>query len=179
MGEYEVITLVLRTFAVLLVAAGLFYTGYQIKMTRQIHKDNHEWNRRKAAQDVLMNVDLTTASKELNKALEFLDVKESIPLEKILTAIKEDRHLQNLIHKLLNVYEGYARGINQGIFDEEVIKTARKGTMIRVLESFSSYIKYRREGWADKAWIQAETLIRKWQNEDFKNTPKRKHTGAA
>jgi len=51
MTTYEISQIIIQVASAVLVFGGLIYASLQLKLLRKTHVDEHEWNRRKAAQD--------------------------------------------------------------------------------------------------------------------------------
>lgn len=171
MTKYEEINIILQIISLVLVTIGLLFTGSQIiklttqlKQNSEIHKQNHLWNRMIASQNALLEHG-STKSNLLLKDLDIINRKEAIPLNELQAKFTENPELQNSVHLLLNIYESFARGVRQGIYDEEIIKNARKSTMITHLKSFSAYIDFLQTK-QPKVLIELITLVNKWQHED-------------
>ncbi|MES2387819.1 MAG: DUF4760 domain-containing protein [Bacteroidota bacterium] len=147
------------------VIVGLFFTARQIKNTIKIHKDNLNWNKRKAAQDALLSNNQNDIVGKLRESIDYNNITNPLSLEVINQKISEDREIQNSIQRLLDMYEAFSRGILQSIYDEEVIKNARKNSMIRAWNIFQVYIKDRREKINKSAWCEFESLVNRWKHE--------------
>jgi len=146
---------------------GLIYAGWQVSLLKKTHQQNHDWNRRIAAQGAIESLrPLASITIELNDVFDTTNATEAIPLQRILDVFKDDKSIQVKVHQLLNSYEALARGVYQSIYDESVIKAARRGPMIQQFEAFSSYIKYRRKNVLPKAYVQMEALVNKWKSEE-------------
>jgi hypothetical protein len=79
---------------------------------------------------------------------------------------------------VLNYFEGLARGVRQGIYDEQVIKTAFRGLMINVNESFKYYIQNRRHQFHNpRVWVELEVLSDCWRQEERAVDPERNRIG--
>jgi len=181
MTLYEKINVIIQIITLLFLGIGLVFTIIQIKkLTCQlhqnstIHKQNHLWNRMIASQNALLEHGTTKISKLLTE-FDIVNRTEAIPIAEINNKFTENPELQNSVHLYLNMYEGFARGVRQGIYDEEIIKNARKTAMIVCLRSFSAYIDNLKIK-QPKALIELDTLVKKWQHEDL-NTENRKVTG--
>ena len=130
----EIATLIIHGISAILVAGGLFYAGKQLSLTLQVQKQNHDWNRRNAAQQATLDYPAkVTGAEKLNKALKYSVAKEPIPLATIAEKFEEDEELRIICHRLLNYYESLAVGVEQLVYDETVIKgiiTVSKTTLI-------------------------------------------------
>lgn len=121
---------------------------------------------RLAAQEAVANLrSHAQVAAELNKLFNSSNLTEGIPLGVILAAFKEDKQVQNKVNEVLNNYEALARGVYQGIYDEEVVKSARRGAMIQQFDAYESYIKDRRIKVYAGAYLQLESLANKWKSE--------------
>ncbi len=164
----QLITLIVMTF-------GIFYTAKQLAQSRKIHWENHEWNRRLASQNAMSASEDINRSIELHKKLNIDSVKESIPLKEIEKVFEEHKEISIYLSKLLNSYEGYARGIFQGLYDEEIIKNGKKSSMIRYFFLFKNYIDFKRkERNSETLWSEYERLIDKWKFEDTQKEQRKK-----
>ena len=70
------------------------------------------------------------------------------------------------MNRLLNYYEALANGIENNIYDEYLIKSARRGAMIRTYTAFKECIEHDRREGAPRVYICFESLIIKWINEE-------------
>ena len=129
-----------------------------------LHQADHDWNRRLAAQEALRHFNYSLLDSPLREKFDYLTLKRAIPLQEILEAFNQNATLRSNAHQLLNYYESLARGINQGIFDEEVIKVARKNAMSMNVIAFQHYITDRRTI-SPKAWLELTDIVQKWKDE--------------
>lgn len=151
----------------LLGIAALLYARFQLKA-------NHDWNRRKAAQDILRERS-TLDIKKLNETFNIHNRKDAIPLDEINEAFKKDIFLKGTLNKYLNFYESLARGMEYHIYDEDVIKSGSRKVMIQNFMRYENYIKDVRIKNGDKrAWGSFEDYVNKWLN--TKNTKRIKPT---
>ncbi|NVK66089.1 MAG: DUF4760 domain-containing protein [Flavobacteriales bacterium] len=182
MNNFEIISIVIASLALFLTIGGLYYAGNQIRLTREqltnaiklieltkeIHQGNHDWNRRIAAQDAIVAFRNQNKTKELRDALGGIDINDAIPLKTIIKKFGTNSELKGYIHSVLNTFEGYSRGILQGIYDEEVIKKGLKGTMIRYFNCFRPYIIHIRETRNPLLYNEFEGMINRWKTEETK-----------
>lgn len=146
------------------VMISVVYAAYQLKLIRKTHSDNHDWNRRKAAQDLTVELVATLSeTSDLHKALNVINRTEPIPVSEILDAINKDPSIQLKINKVLNLYSSLSRGVSSGIYDEDVIWISRGEAMLKTYNSFSSYIIYRRNESLPNVWRSFEQLANKWK----------------
>ncbi len=152
MTVYEKLNIILFGFTAISAVIGIFIALKQLK-------SDHDWRRRHAAQSALFNFNQYVNDERLQNETDFLNVTDSIPLEELT-----QKNIELLIYKLLIFYENLARGVLQNVYDEEVIKKARKDSMIRTYRAFYSYIKNRRK-MQDNAFHCFEKVVRKWEYE--------------
>jgi len=159
--------------SVLVLVFSVLYASRQLKLLRLTHSDNHDWNRRKSAQDLTMELNIILGDTEdLHKKLNVINRVEPIPLSDIDKAINEDPSVQLKINKMLNIYSSVARGVLNGVYDREIIATARRRAMIKTYDSFSSYISKRRKESIPTLWIYYEHLVIQWKGEITKKEPR-------
>lgn len=164
------------TFALLLV--GFLITMSQLRVLIRQHSDNHKWNRRKAAEDACNQFSddlefriLLTKHLDLGKSTEPIPVAE---IERIVDQLntadpqnKPGAEIGPAIHRLLNFYESFARGIAEGVYDEKIIKRAMKGQMKQAKERFGLYIKNRRKvSDNDLIWDDFIAIVDMWSAQD-------------
>ena len=158
---------IIGTLSVVLLAISVIYAGRQLQLLRRQHSEDHDWNRRLAAQqaiDKYHNIQLMVET--ISEHLDFQNRTEGITLADIEAKFKETGTLQTRVHSVINYFEAMARGVRQGIYDEEVIKNAFQGHMNRVYESFRYYIESRRRNLHNpQIWIELEEISDKWRKE--------------
>ena len=165
---------VTKIISLLLLVISIFYTGKQLKLLRLIHADTHDWNRRKSAQDLTMelNILLSEIIESLQQDLNITNRIEPIPLDEINIAIKKDPTVRIKLSKLLNTYNSVARGIFAGVYDREIITRSRRKAMIKTFDSFSSYISYRRSDTWETLWNDYEWLVNQWKHDFTEQKPR-------
>ncbi|GJM17686.1 MAG: hypothetical protein DHS20C13_30130 [Thermodesulfobacteriota bacterium] len=176
MTKIEVYSLAISAFGVLTIWIGFIFAFSQIRAAvRQVtvmvetHRENHELQRRLAAQSAVNNYGFSNISAELHNTFGYIKSNLPIPTEEINKKFSEnDEHRVKLI-MLLRHYESLARGINHGVYDEEIVKAALRRTMIRFARSFSLYIEESRTILSNPTlWIELTSLSEKWVAEDKK-----------
>lgn len=159
----------------LAVIFGLAFAGFQILQGRKAleysaktHNADHEWHRKIAAQEALAQYSSSVALSSLEKHFRYLEIgkKGCIEREVINKKLASVPDLRQDLHKLLNYYESLARGVHLGLYDDEVIRIGRRGSMERAFKAFECYILDRRESGSPRAWCEFEKLITKWQGAD-------------
>jgi len=173
MTEYEEYSLIISLITACIALIGLVYAAIQIQAVRRqveasykVNEANHDWNRRMAAQSAINEFNQSTVTRTLQVEFNFINLTEAIPLANIEAAFKKHSDLQNELHQFLNFYESIARGVFQKIYDEEVVKTARRTVMVRALKSFDAYIEERRKAYSNAAWAQLDALVAEWSLEE-------------
>jgi len=151
---------------VFILVFAVLYAAKQLKLLRLTHADNHDWNRRKSAQDLTMQLnDMLGDTDSLHKTLNVINRVEPIPLVEITEAIENDPSVQLKINKVLNIYSSVARGVLNGVYDREIIANSRRMAMIKTFDSFSSYIYQRRKESISILWNYYESLVNEWKEE--------------
>jgi len=147
------------------VIVSVFYLSKQVKIANKSHQDNHEWNRRIETKHALDSYNRLEAVMQLNDAFDFTSVRHAIKRDVILDKFKAIPQLKIHLTRLLNYYEGLANGVDMGLYEEVIIKEARRGGMIRTYNAFSDYIKYDRAEHNPMAFVKYEALVKKWEKE--------------
>lgn len=143
---------------------GLFFAYKQLKANYEIKLADYKWSQRLEAKNALKEYKNLSIELLVEK-FDFLNGNKPIPLHEIELAINENKQIQKQLHDLLNFYEGLASGIKYQIYDEDVIKNARKRNMKRIIRSFSLFIDARQDKFPT-AWIELVQLVKKWELED-------------
>ena len=162
---------ILGIFNAFLLAIGFIFTIWQIRILIKTHADNHEWNRRIATQEAISNFNQGTFIHDLNELNEMLSLferKHPIPLAEIKEKFKDNPKVQTQCHTLLNFYEGLARGVKFGVYDEEIVENSRRGIMERTSNVLEEYIKYRRNEFSPHVWGEYLDLLKRWNGKELK-----------
>ncbi len=183
-GTIDVLTVLILIF-------GFILTFIQLQVILRHHKRNHDWNRRKASEEVCISFSENTDFKScLEKHLDWRNLTTPLSMASLRKAIlkadgkeiddqvdyeqcdvvcgTEGSKLVHSIHRLLNYYESFSRGIEEKVYDERVIKRAFHGQMRHSLRVLRPYIVNRRNAGSDqkRVWIDFEQLVEKWDNEN-------------
>ena len=171
MTNFQKISLIISICSMVLILIGFYLTIYTLKR-------NHDWNRRSKSMDSLSIsadsnriVDLEL----LNKAFNYSQSNEPILLSTIDEKTKENPKLLQILLVRLNIFELYAIGIQQGVYDELLLKNSICTVMTRAYFRFKNFISKHREYNSDYC-INLESLVLKWELEK-KNVKPRKNTG--
>ena len=156
LAEFVVEALTLLT---IIISAALLYS--------QIRKE-HEWNRRKTSQDLLMSLvagDFTNLRRDLEVAfgVKLEDVNQSY--RDIAAAVDADRRpaLDFAVSKLLNFYETIAIGIKNNVLEEDVCFDHFSWNLTRYWRWAEPYHRDRR-GLDSTIWMEAAHYVDKWEN---------------
>lgn len=162
----ELIESISKVVANIAIFFSAIFASYHLRLVHKSYTSIHDWNRRKAAQDLTMDLNKIIGNTEiLHQKLQFINKKQPIPLDAIINLIEENPIIQLKLQKVLNIYNSVSRGVIHGVYDESIIKKARKKTMIQTYSAFSNYINYRRNESIDTLWSDFEALTLKWQSE--------------
>lgn len=147
------------------VVLSVIYLAKQIKTASAIHQENHEWNRRIETKHALDSYNRLEAVVTLNEEFSFMSQKHPIGVIEINEKLAKDHTLKVHLMRLLNFYEGLANGIDMGLYEELVIKEARRGSMIRTFTAFKDFIEYHKKEINPMAFVKYEALTNKWEKE--------------
>jgi hypothetical protein len=183
-SPYEIATLAIATLNLLVVIVGVGFALFQLRNAKKelhiisrSHVENHEFQRRLEAQKAIGDVAASTVSAELHAVFNYIEKNDPIPPDEIEKKFKENDEYRKKLILLLRHYEGLARGINHSIYDEQVVKSALRRTMIRFRRAFGPYIEKRRTQLLNKLlWIEFTDLVDKWEEEDI-SIVRRQKTG--
>lgn len=170
MTTFEIASLIIQGGSGLLVAAGLFYAAKQIRTT-------HDWNRRKAAQDATLMLTIgTNGMNLLQEHFSYMTRTDPIACSEFQPVFEKHPEVRITIHDLLNYYEAIARGVFQGIYDEQIIKPSKTTAAFRAYDKLTPYIRQRRlETSSPNLWNHFEALVSSWRR-DATNLAKRPAT---
>ncbi|MBB4286981.1 DUF4760 domain-containing protein [Roseospira goensis] len=148
----------------IVLAVGLLFTIISLWQNYRVNKHSYEWNKKKYAQDALGLYKNSVILTELQKDLKYIEEPRTISVEELENHLDRNDSLREQLHALLNYYEGLARGIHTGIYDETVIRSGREGAMKRAFKAFEPYILCRRyRNNSPNAWIELEKICKKWE----------------
>lgn len=167
MTEFEQYSLITQVIGIFAVVITILYASRQIKISKNIHKETLDWNRKTTTENALNN----RQDKELRLFLtkRFKSYVEKgilvIPLAEIQSAISSDINVQLEIHSYLNKYERISRGIKNNLYDREMIVETMKYIIVKVYFNYKEYIEHRREVANKNAWKNFELLAIELNNE--------------
>ena len=93
---------------------------------------------------------------------------EALPLKEIKKVFDEKPQLQVACKRLLDAYGNLATGIIQGVYDEDVIRTARRTDLVTIYERFEAYIKDLRARVHQQAYNYLQRICDKRKSETTK-----------
>ncbi len=157
----------LLLIGVVVAATQAYLARRSLDLSTIIHRENHDWNRRMAAQSALSSYNSSVILSSLHSEFSYIDRRDPISIAEMNAAFENNPDLKEDLHKLLNFYESLARGVHQKIYDEEVIKVGRKGAMVRAYRAFLPYIEQRRRANnSPTAWCELESIAARWLHEE-------------
>lgn len=165
MSDYEKLNLAISAIGHLVIAIGLLFAARQLQLSAKAHRDNQDWNRRFAAQQALIDGRELEIKRQLDTVISLSAGGSRIPLTDLQEKFLENADFKALVHRFLNIHEGYARGIFEGIYDEDIIKNGRRSVLLRAHDTYYEYINHTRK-LNPLAWDQLERLSNKWKLEE-------------
>jgi len=161
----------------------------------------HDWNRRQlaiteayktvsAVMDNISKIDneIKYSEKKLSDRYEIKDLHHFF-CEKDNNGklIKDDdnrckinpdkRYIRQYVVEMLNQYDKLALGVFNKTYDEQIIKEACQGVMIKAYKVFELYIKHLRKYFdRETLYIDLQNLVTKWEREEIPLTDKRLKT---
>jgi hypothetical protein len=171
MPDIETIKALLQGATLLILLIGLWLTIRQLQLLTKSNVDQHDWNRRKAAQDAVVS-----STREIEKDTLLLDDKFKImsrtdpfSLDEIRQQLNADEKVKIALNKRFNTLEALALGVHQGVFDEEVVKTGYRMLFRRTLLLFRAYMEHRRNTTGSpRVWREVDTLSQEWEEEEHR-----------
>lgn len=152
MSQFEIYSLTLQIIGFIAILVGLYFAHRQLKTLIRSHYDNHDWNRRIETFNAMNDGRLQAHLTELSVTFEISEARHSIPLDKILSELAEKPDIRLSLHFTFNFFEELVIGIDHGVYDEKIVKSTWKSTIIRIDNIFSEYMNYRRNEVQDSAW---------------------------
>lgn len=159
----------INLLSAILVFIGLIYTARQLQATKQIHSENHEWNRR-----------LKSLSFSFSDKPEYIDIlkrldehfkinskkPEKISYDYIVKLSQEEyKEVFNDIHFVLARLESMCIAIENNIADEDVCRYLLRTRVITLNKIFTPYIdnaKHNRG--SDDMFSHLQHYAKEWKN---------------
>lgn len=172
MNTAEIFSVFFSVIEAVLVFVGLLIAAYNIHQAKLSFDENvkqsaaaNSWNKKISAQNALEKIDNSVVLSRLQEKFDYVNRKGKIPLAQVQSAFEKDPSLQVDLYSLLNTYEKIARGVNLGIFDNDVVRLGRRRSMAKAFLAFEEVISDRRENYgAATAWAELEKLLTDWEN---------------
>ncbi|NVL90861.1 MAG: DUF4760 domain-containing protein [Desulfobacterales bacterium] len=153
----EILTLIVNTLTFFAVIASVWY------VIRQIKKE-HEWNRRKSAQDLadrLMQGELAETRRKLEHVAKWYDFAHTYAN---VTDVEDKADLHHHIKNYLNFFEAIALGVKHGIYDEDIAFEYFGSVLPEVSRWSMPYINERRNLANDATiYIEIEAVAERWR----------------
>ena len=165
MTDYEYYRLLVNIIGTIGIVASAIYVSLQFRRSAKIHQQNFDWNKRIETRKKLDD-NRFDSNMFLNEKFCYIGNKHTIPVSEILKKIEEDSQIVVHLHRLLSYYEALANVVENNIYDEHLIKSSRRGSMIHTFTLFKDWIEYDRREANPKYYIKFEGLIQKWINEE-------------
>ena len=174
MVEFEIARLIVQAASALLIFCSLIYAGRQLALSTRTQRQNHDWNRRAAAQEANWKFSSLVKGRELiDQAFNITTRDAPLTIDELNTAFEKNSELKTAVLSLLNYYEGLAIGVNQSIFDEDVIKTAWYGSMKVVSRLFAEWVKELRKT-RPFAFSELDAILNEWGAAEARNARRTK-----
>jgi hypothetical protein len=171
-----VVLTVLQASAWMAAIAALFFVSRQLKLATKSYIDLHDWNRRNAAQTLFFDFNLNFSMTGVQSALNYTNLKLPVEVDALQAKFNDHPQLQIDIAKLLNFFECLAVGIQNGVYDKQIIELGFKGLMQHGWLVFQNYIRYRQVETIYGSWETFVKVIHRWEAEE-KAFQERQHTG--
>lgn len=168
MTEFETYSLIANLVATFSIVATAIYAVRQFRRSADIHQQNLEWNKRIETKRKLDDYNMINSTIYLMKTFHHIKTKHAIEYKTVAAELAKDDEAVVHLNELLSYYESLASGIENHLYDEHLVKTSRRATMIRTYTAFKEYIEHDRIERDSKLWICLEALVTKWMNEERK-----------
>jgi len=158
---FDIVSLAIQVLGFIAVVFTLLYASNQIKLSKNIHKETLSWNKKITTEEELSR----KTSQEIRDRLVLRfdshcgEKIKPIPLKIIEQEMTKDPKVRSDIHTYLNRFERIARGIDFGIYDEEIIINSSRYMLNKVYVNYEEYIQKRRDKINQNAWRSFEALV--------------------
>jgi len=154
----EILGLVVNFLTLIAVILSVWY------VTRQIQKE-HEWNRRKSAQDLadrLIEGELSVVRRKLESIARWYDLQHTY--DNVTGQVTDGAELDHLVKSYLNFLEGIALGIKHGVYDEEIAFQYFGSLLPEVFRWSKPFVQKRRNLANTTAiYIETEVVALRWR----------------
>jgi hypothetical protein len=176
MTSFQVLQLAMQAVTTTAVLVGIALTLRQLKLLHLSYRDLHDSNRRRAAHDAV--VEWATFAEDgvkLDASFSFREPHDVVLLEETTRVFAGDPAAKASLHRVLNYLECVANGVNHGVLDEDVIRSAYVTVLRKYLIRFAPYIEERRSKYPE-LWVDVRDLASQWDAADQRR-PKRSPLG--
>lgn len=169
MTEYEVVSLVVQAVTALLIFGSLVYAGRQVHQARLANDRDHDWNRRKSAQDVISDFAAGKMAEARTKLRTECDINPEDMNETYqeisnkLTS-KQKEVMQDNIDILFNYFEHIACGLRYNIYDKQMIRSYFQVIIPKWEEWANQYIEEKRVKIGPIVWEDFQSCANEWRN---------------
>jgi Domain of unknown function (DUF4760) len=141
-------------------------TVRQLRLLRLSYRDLHDSNRRKAAHDAAVEwAKCADDGVRLDACFHLREVHDVVLLEEANKVFAADPSARASLHRVLNYLESVANGVNHGVLDEHVVRSAFVTVFRKYLRRFAPYIEERRAKYPE-LWVDARDLASQWDAAD-------------
>jgi hypothetical protein len=161
----DILALFVQILGIYFVVISLRFVKNQIEMSEKIHADTLIWNKKIATENELSSKVNPAVTKLINESFD-LKAHRILPLELVLSVIDEKKSIEGNIHHVLNRYERLGRGVMNGIYDEDIVKKAIRGPLLRTYYRYYEYIEHWKIKENKYAWVEFIRLAQKWELEE-------------
>lgn len=164
MGSYVLFNLGwgvdLTSMAILLSAGGTAFAGGSMWLLSQQIKRDQEWNRRKAAHDLLFTSanDLRGLRLQMDRKIDIYDSKQTYSTIAEQLDVADHQALDGV----LNFIENLCTAVKNGVVDEDLIYSAYGGIVLAYWRWAEPYIQKEREK-HPLLWIEIVPYVESWR----------------
>ena len=155
----------LQAMAWLATISGLFFVARQLRLARKSYVDLHDWNRRNAAQTLFWSFNSGFSFAGVQDALDYANVMQPLEVDYLQKKFSENKQLQLDVSKLLNFFECLCVGVQNGVYDRQIIETGFKGLLMHGWLVFKKHIEFRQNTTPYKSWETFAKFAHRWEAE--------------
>ena len=166
MTLFQTLQLAMQGVTTIAVIVGISLTLRQLRLLRLSYRDLHDSNRRRAAHDAAVDwAKFADDGVKLETCFTFRDVHDVVLLDESTGVFAVEPSAKASLHRVLNHLESVANGVNHGVLDEKVIRSAYVTVFRKYLRRFAPYIEDRRSRYPE-LWVDARDLASQWDAAD-------------
>ena len=151
----KLISLAVNILSLLVIGITAFYIKKQAELFRKQISENHEWNRRKTTQEVLMDLSYGEFPNKVQKlkkeyGLEFSD--KCNPYTKLAESLEGDKlkDFELIIESICNILESFCINMKNKIIDPEICYDYMSLIMTECYKFCTPFIEKRRKLYDDE-----------------------------